>query len=138
MLGLGHPCLAAQLPAIDVRQCIAALPTAHIQEVHISGVQRWEHHWLRRASNASIDAATIRRFKGRLVEHLPMTKRDWALAAWAMERVQSGAWGQPWTVTFEYGAVGPLFSAVTEASILAAQIPRLCALVKRGTSDGGA
>lgn len=95
LLNLGHARLAAHYLGTEVREHVAALPIAHIREFHLSGVQRFEGNWLKRASDAGIDADTIRRFAGRQVEHLPMTERDWALAAWAMGQIHSRAWGGP-------------------------------------------
>jgi hypothetical protein len=116
-----------------VREYISALPTAHVREIHVSGVQLFEGHWVERLCQVDIDTGTIQRSIDRLVEHLPMTEQDRRLVAWAMEQIHSGAWGQPWVVTFEYGGVGRLFRAVTEIDVLAEQIPRLYALVKRGS-----
>ena len=67
-----------------------------------------------------------------------MTDKDWEFFAWAMEQVHSGAWGQPWIVTFEYGGVSPLYEAVTKMGVLAEQVPRLYALVKGGALDEAA
>ena len=47
-----------------------------------------------------------------------------------MGHVQRGAWGQPWVVALEYGGVGPLWEAVTDADVLANQVPRLYDQVK--------
>jgi hypothetical protein len=60
-----------------------------------------------------------------------MADGDWAFFAWVMDQVHSGAWGQPWVVTFEYGGVGPWFESVTDANALLEQIPRLRALIQR-------
>jgi len=46
-----------------------------------------------------------------------------------LDHIRDGCWGQPWVVALEYGGVGPLWEAVTEADVLAVQVPRLHALV---------
>jgi hypothetical protein len=69
---------------------------------------------------------------GRPVDHLPMTEPDWELFRWAMTQIHSGAWPQPWVVTFEVGGTGPLFSALTDADVLAEQLPRVQSMVGGG------
>ena len=80
-------CPASPMP--HVPQCcsrsIGVAPPSRNEEVRISGVQRLEGHRLKRASDAGVDAAAIQRSRGRLVEHLPMTERDWPLASWTSE-----------------------------------------------------
>jgi hypothetical protein len=81
-----------------------------------------------------VDGAEIEHLLARTIEglcdHLPMTQADWDLTQWAMERVHVGAWRRPWAVVFEYGGVGPWFSAVTDAPTLARQLPQLRAIVR--------
>jgi uncharacterized protein len=114
---------------MDTREYIGRLPIQRIREIHVTGIQRFEGPWIEALRQAGIDAVTIQRFAGRLLDHLPMTGEDWEFFAWAMTQVHSGAWGRPWIVTFEYGGVGPLFQALTQADVLAEQIPRLYKLV---------
>ena len=109
--------LAVYNLTIGVREYLAAPCTPRLREIHVSGVPLFAEHWARQALRASIDAAPIRRFSRCLVEHLPIPKPDWELAAWAMEQVQSGEWGRPWVVTLEYGGAGLFFASVTEADI---------------------
>ena len=54
-----------------------------------------------------------------------MTDDDWSLCEWAMTQIKVGRWSRPWIVTFEYGGVGALWEAVTEARTLQDQVPRL-------------
>jgi uncharacterized protein (UPF0276 family) len=132
LLDVAHARIAAHDLRMDARQYISALPLHRLREIHITGVQRLEGCWLDALRQARGSAALIQRFAGRLQDHLPMTDEDWELSAWVMSQIHSGAWGQPWIVTFEYGGVGPLFEAVTRPSALAEQIPRLYTLVKNG------
>jgi uncharacterized protein (UPF0276 family) len=132
LLDVAHARIAAHDLGMDARRYIGALPLHRLREIHITGVQRLEGHWLEAIRQARVDADLVQRFAGRLVDHLPMTDEDWKLLAWVMSQIHGGAWGQPWIVTFEYGGVGPLFEAVTRPSALAEQIPRLYTLVKNG------
>jgi hypothetical protein len=95
----------------------------------VSGVQRLEGRWLSRVRRAVDEGDAAERLFGRPADHLPMTGPDWELLRWAMAQIHSGAWPQPWVVTFEYGGTGPLFSALTDADILAEQMPRVQAMV---------
>jgi uncharacterized protein (UPF0276 family) len=130
LLDVAHARIAARYLQMDVREYIAALPVAHTREIHVTGVQRFGKRWVSRLRRAGLDAGTIGDLAGRPLDHLPMTDDDWGLFAWVMEQTHNGTWGKPWVVTFEYGGVGPLFEALTLADVLAAQIPRLYALVK--------
>ena len=130
LLDVSHARLAARCLGIDARQYINMLPVKHIREIHVTGVQRFEGRWVDLLRQAGVDEGTIQHYAGRLLDHLPMTDPDWELSTWSMEQVHSAAWGQPWVVTFEYGGVGRLFKAITDAGVLAEQIPRLYALVK--------
>jgi uncharacterized protein (UPF0276 family) len=129
LFDVSHARIAAHDLGMDAREYIGRLPVQHTREIHVTGIQRFEGPWIEALRQAGIDAATIQRFAGRLLDHLPMTGEDWEFFAWAMNQVHSGTWGQPWVVTFEYGGVGPLFQALTQADVLAEQIPRLYKLV---------
>jgi len=131
LLDVSHARLAARLLKMDARQYIAALPTGRIREVHLTGLQRFEGHWVERLRRAGVDAETIAHWAGHLTDHVPLTGADWDFTAWVMEQIHSGAWGRPQIVAFEYGGVGPLWSAITDRDALAAQVPRLYALVKQ-------
>ncbi len=130
LLDVAHARIAAHSLGMDPREYMSALPVARIREIHVTGVQRCDGHWVETLQRAGIDTDVIHRFVGNLIDHLPMTDDDWSLFAWAMDQVHSGDWAQPRFVTFEYGGVGPLFEAVTDSDVLAEQAPRLRALVK--------
>jgi hypothetical protein len=92
------------------------------------------------ALEAGIDEHFIARFNGHLLDHLPMTPADWDFTTWAMDQVRSGAWAEPWVVTFEYGGVGSFWEMVADRDVLARQVPRLHQLVKAvkiGPNHGG-
>ncbi len=130
LLDLSHAYLAAYYLGRDPYAYTQALPTAHIREIHVSGNQRITETWLTRMHEAGVQEETIQKFKGHLLDHLPMTAADWQFVDWAMAQVHDGAWRTPEIVAFEYGGIGPMFQAVTSAEVLAEQIPRLYALVK--------
>jgi len=132
LLDISHARLAAYSLGINIHEYISALPVSRIREIHITGVQRLEGHWIERMLQAGVDAFIIQRFTGRLVDHLPMTGKDWDLFAWSMEQIHSGMWKRPWVVAFEYGGVSSLHAAITEIDVLANQIPQLYTLIKEG------
>jgi len=134
LLDLSHARLAARRLSMDAREYVSLLPVEHIREIHVTGIQRFGGRWTHLLHRAGISDSTIQHFADRLLDHLPMTDKDWRFFAWAMEQVHSGAWAKPWVVTFEYGGVGPLFKAITDPRVLTEQIPRLYELVKNGAA----
>jgi uncharacterized protein (UPF0276 family) len=129
LLDLSHARLSAPVVEMDVREYIAALPVKRIREIHVTGVQQLEGHWLDATRQTDRDFAE--RFAGQWIDHLPMTEVDWEFFAWAMRQIHSGAWAQPQIVAFEYGGLGGFFGALTDTEILATQVPRLCAMIKQ-------
>ena len=136
LLDLGHARLAAHALGVDEREYIESLRIERLREVHVSGVQRLTGRWLDAAKGAGIDDSLLSRLDGSLVDHLPLACDDWALVTWAMDRIRTGAWGQPWILTLEYGGIAGFFEATTDAQVLQHQVPRLRAVVKgrRGAS----
>ena len=132
LLDLAHVRLAAGALGLDAREYAEALPVERTREIHVTGVQRIEGHWLERMQQQGVPPTDMQRLAGRLIDHLPMTDNDWSLCEWAMAQIGAGRWSRPWIVTFEYGGVGPLWEAVTDAEILQEQIPRLRKIVTRG------
>ncbi len=130
LLDLAHVRLAAHALGIEPHAYVAALPVAAVREVHVSGVQPFGAHFVAMLERGGIAPTIMRRYVGKPMDHLPMTETDWAFAAWALDHIRAGRWGRPWVVALEYGGVGPLWEAVTEADVLAAQVPRLRALVE--------
>jgi uncharacterized protein len=125
LLDLAHVQLAARVLDVDVRQYAEALPVERIREIHVTGVQRVEGRWLEQMQQHGVAPAEMQRLAGRLIDHLPMTDEDWSLCEWTMAQIGAGRWSRPWIVTFEYGGVGPLWEAVTDADALRTQVPRL-------------
>ena len=130
LLDVSHARLAAQDLEVGISEYIRELPVEYTREIHVTGIQRLDGHWIDVARQAGVDATIIRTIAGQSSDHLPMTEKDWAFAAWMMEQIHNGAWGHPWTVAFEVGSINGLFEAVADEEILAEQIPRLYRLFK--------
>ena len=133
LFDISHARLAAYHREVDVYDYIESLPLAQIREVHVTGIQVFEGHWLALAQKLDVPTAVTDRFAGQLLDHLPMTTADWPFLEWMMTQIHNGRWGQPWIVSFEYGGVGHLFEAVTDKATLAEQVPRICQIVKSPT-----
>jgi uncharacterized protein len=133
LLDLSHARLAARDLGIDPRAYVEALPLSRVREIHITGIQRFDDRWVRLAEAKGVAQALIDGWRGRLIDHLPMTDADWEFFDWALGRIRTGAWGTPEIIAFEYGGVGPEFEAMTVREELAVQVPRLYAMVH---SDG--
>jgi uncharacterized protein len=125
LLDVSHARLAVPLLGMDAEAYIAALPVSRTREIHITGIKPLQGRWLERMRENGVDADFMSHWGGQPIDHLPMTDEDWAFAAWAAGQVRSGAWGQPWVVANEYGGVGPVFAAFTDATALAEQTPGL-------------
>jgi len=114
----------------DIYDYIGGLPTGKIHEVHVTGIHRFEGRWIDVAQEAGFDPHLIEQYMGRLVDHLPMTDKDWTFLAWALEQIKNGNWGKPWVVTFEYGGIGGPFASITDIDVLRTQVPRLVKMIK--------
>jgi uncharacterized protein len=110
LLDLGHARRASEHFAVDPRRYIEQLPVHRLREMHITGL----------GYNAS----------GRRTDHLPMREDDWELLEWALERIRSGDWPEPWAVACEYGGVGSVFSWRSERWVIEEQVPRMADMVR--------
>ena len=129
LLDLAHVRLAAAALDMEPQHYAQTLPTERICEIHVAGVQRIEGQWLARVMQHGVPAADIGSLVGREFDHLPMTEADWQFFEWSLSQIRAGLWREPWIITFEYGGVGTLWEALTDAEALVAQIPRLYRLV---------
>ncbi len=130
LLDLSHARLAALQLGLDAQQYVSGMPVSRIREIHITGIHRFEGQWVKRLRQAGLEDKLIQPFIGRWVEHLPMTGKDWEFFTWSMDQIHNGVWAKPWVVTFEYGGVSRLYKSVTDADVLAEQIPRIYSIVK--------
>ena len=131
LLDLSHARLAARDLGTDPREYIDALPVSHLREMHVTGILTFGDVWVARLRDAGIDPHYVESIQGRWLDHLPMTDDDWTFFDWALNRIRDGAWREPEIVAFEYGGVGPEFTALTVPDVLAVQVPRLYEMVHR-------
>jgi uncharacterized protein (UPF0276 family) len=129
LLDISHAVRAADRLGMDVQDYLSALPVEAIREIHVTGVHRMDAAWLDRLRAAGLPESRVVPLAGRLQDHLPMTDTDWDLLDWVLGQIRRGAWGQPWVVAFEYGGVGPVWEALSDPDVLAAQVPRLYKMV---------
>jgi uncharacterized protein (UPF0276 family) len=128
LLDLSHARLAATYLGMDTYEYINALPVTQIREIHVSGVQMVEGHWLDLLD--SFDDSLAERFGHRLLDHLPMTDEDWQLVEWSIQQIKEGNWSEPWVVTMECGGTGPIWELITFKDVLEQQVPHLYKTVK--------
>ena len=129
LFDLSHARLAAHRLGMDARDYIAALPVERTREIHLTGIQMFDETWVERCRQRNVPEATIARFVGRLMDHLPLVEEDWAFVTWAMGEIKRGAWGRPHAIALECGGVGPLWEATTDTATLAGPGPRLARLI---------
>ncbi len=108
LLDLSHARIAAQQMGFDAKEYVSALPTAFLQEMHITGIGKVD---------------------GEMEDHLPLAGPDWEMAHWAFDHIHAGRWNEPAIVSFEYGGIGPHFEWRSQSEVLLEQVPRLFALV---------
>lgn len=111
LLDLSHATIAAGQLGLHPYDYIQSLPVHRLGEIHLTGLL--------------YDEA-----KGRLTDHNPMTENEWALAAWALDHIARGDWATPWALALEYGGLGEDFVIRSRADVLAADVPRLRALME--------
>lgn len=128
LFDLSHARLAARRLGMAEQDYIAQLPVARTRELHITGLQPFGPPWDERMRANGVDEERIARYQGRWLDHLPLSADDWEVMAWAAAEIRRGSWGRPQIIAVECGGAGPLWQALTDASALAVQIPRLAAI----------
>ncbi len=108
LLDLSHARIAARQLGLDEREYVARMPVDHLRELHITGLDHDGQYWR---------------------DHMPLTDEDWTEADWAMARIHAGEWAEPAIVALEYGGVSSAFAWRSDPAVMAAQAPRLLALV---------
>ncbi|WP_173917155.1 DUF692 family multinuclear iron-containing protein [Halobacillus sp. Marseille-Q1614] len=109
LLDIAHAQMTCFYTGEDVYQYLSKFPVNHLKELHITGIQKKE---------------------GKYRDSMPMSEKDWKLAAWVLENIKKGLWQEPWAASFEYGGVGPIFEWRTNSDVIKEQTPRLYQLVK--------
>jgi uncharacterized protein (UPF0276 family) len=109
LLDVSHARLTAWTLGVDALAYLDAMPLHALRELHFTGIQ-------------PVDGA--------LADHTGFTAADWTATEAVVARLHSGAWPLPELVALEYGGVGPHFEWRSEASVLAADVPRLRALLQ--------
>jgi len=113
LLDIPHAAISAKHLDMDEREYFSALPIEHLRDLHVTGTSRLPN--------------------GDLDDHYAMREEDWSLTEWAIERIRTREWPEPWAMTFEYGGFGASYEKPSEIEIIAQQAPRLYELA--GLSD---
>ena len=130
LLDLSHARIAARILGIDPKDYLAALPVQMIRELHVTGITTIDERFLATVRQAGLPIDRWERLAGRWADHQALTDGDWSFLEWAIEQIHRGAWGSPWLVALEYGGIGRILGAFSQAAVLAEAVPRLHALVK--------
>lgn len=137
LLDISHARITALTLGLDERTYLAQLPVHRIGEIHITGVHLVDEAMIERFAYLNVDPQLVEQFRGRYLDHLPLTGDDWELFDWCMSHIRDGTWAEPWVVTFEYGGVGGIWEQVGQADVMREQVPRLFDMVKRATPVAG-
>lgn len=129
LFDISHARRAARALGMGAAEYIAMLPIERTREIHITGIQQFDDRWSAALRGAGLSESIVAQFAGRWQDHLPFTDVDWDFTRWSLDQITRGHWRTPWIVSMEYGGVGPLWEALTDADILATQVPRLAAMV---------
>ncbi len=129
LLDISHARLAARDLSGDPWPYIDAMPVHRLREIHVTGIQQFDDRWIAQLESEDVPQARIDELAGKEIDHLPMTPHDWDVLSQAIARIRAGSWACPGIVAFEYGGVGRFFRALTQATLLSEQVPRMYAMV---------
>jgi uncharacterized protein (UPF0276 family) len=104
LLDISHAIIAAHYLGMEDEDYFYQLPVQRIKEMHFAGIH-------------AID--------GLLTDHLSIQEQDWHRLDWVLAHLQSGEWGMPWLLAFEYGGVGEPFKGRSNPEVIAEQVPLL-------------
>jgi uncharacterized protein (UPF0276 family) len=130
LLDLSHARIAARILGIDPRDYLAELPVQNIRELHVTGIAPIDERFLATVRQAGLPIDRWERLAGRWIDHMALADGDWSFVNWAFEQIRAGAWGRPWVVSLEYGGIGRILGAFSDATVLAEAVPRLYDLVQ--------
>ena len=94
---------------MDPFEYLSQLPVHKVKELHFAGIHQ---------------------IKGRWIDHLSISKRDWCWLDWVLAHIRTGEWSMPWMLAFEYGGVGAEFEWRSKSDVIHEQIPKLLERVK--------
>ena len=125
LFDISHARLAAVQLGLEARAYIAMLPLDKIRELHVTGIQRFEGHWVDLLRGVKDPIWNLERMTGRMIDHLPMTETDWTFYRWAMGCIRDGEWGRPWVAAYEYGGVGGFWNILCDSQVYLRDLPAL-------------
>lgn len=109
LLDISHAMISAHHLGLTAQEYMSRLPVQQLRELHFAGVHNLD---------------------GWLQDHLPALPADWEALSWVLQRVQSGAWPDPWLLAFEYGGVGEKFASRSETDVIETQGGRLSRMIR--------
>jgi uncharacterized protein (UPF0276 family) len=109
LLDIPHAFISAHYIGMEYEAYFSSLPLCQVKEMHFAGI----HHR-----------------DGQLMDHLSILDEDWRRLDWALTRIRSGEWSQPWLLAFEYGGVGEPFVWRSNPEVIAEQVPKLFEHIK--------
>lgn len=135
LLDVSHARLAVRQLNTTKEEYFSRLPVQHIREIHFTGIQTFDGAWYERLKSVVIDNLVLERYKGEVIDHLPLTEQDFADFEWMMDKIRDGEWQAPWVIAMEIGGIGPFWETVAEYSRFDEQMPRLYDLVREPISE---
>ncbi|HEY9078385.1 MAG TPA: hypothetical protein VIO61_17750 [Anaerolineaceae bacterium] len=127
---IAHGRLAARKLRIDEREYVKLLPLERTREVHITGIQPLEGHWLNLLEQAGMAERVFAEIKRGEMDHLPLADGDWIFFGWVLQQLCSRTVALPEIVAFEYGGVSGVLEALGELEYLNLQTPRLKQMIR--------
>ncbi|MEN8173430.1 MAG: DUF692 family multinuclear iron-containing protein [Chloroflexota bacterium] len=104
LLDISHALISAHYIGMDPKSYMENLPVKALRELHFTGIHSWD---------------------GYLQDHQSILEQDWPWLDWVVEKVKTGAWGQPDLLAFEYGGTGDFFERFSDSAVIVEQVPRL-------------
>lgn len=130
LLDISHAFIAADALQQNIQTYLNALPITRIREMHTTGIEFITDKHIQKLQQLGIEDSFYDRLKGRLVDHLPFTPRDWDYLGWCLDQIKAGAWHAPDVVAFEFGGIGGIWEKLADRKIIHEQVNRLHAVVQ--------
>ena len=129
LLDISHAYIAADYLDMNVQEYLNALPVDRIREMHTTGIELITDKHLQKLEELGIHESFYHNYKGRLVDHLPFTARDWDYLGWCLDQIHEGQWHAPDVVAFEFGGIGGFWEKIADRKTIHDQVNRLYAAV---------